>query len=227
MIERLLPAGPHHRVRVRCSERADGDFAVGRPGPDLDARRRDLAPGRWTWFHQVHGSAVVPVDEPGRGAGEHADAAVTAVVGAPLAVHTADCVPVVLSADGAVAVAHAGWRGVVEGVIPAAVAALRDLATGDIHAFVGPHIRAGHYAFGARDLDDVVAVAGDTVRSSTLEGQPALDMTAAVRSVLGRVGVDAVDVVDDDTADPRWFSHRVRADRERQVTVAWLEADDR
>lgn len=227
MIERLLPAGPHHRVRVRCSERADGDFAVGRPGVELDARRRAFAPGRWTWFQQVHGAVVVRVDEPGRGAGEVADAGVTTIVGATLAVHTADCVPVVLSAGGAVAVAHAGWRGVVEGVIPATVAALRDMATGDVHAFVGPHIRAGHYAFGARELDEVAAVAGDTVRSSTIEGQPALDMTAAVRSVLGRAGVDAVSVVDDDTADPRWFSHRVRADRERQVTVAWLETDDR
>lgn len=227
MIERLLPAGPHHRIRVRCSERADGDFAVARPGAELDARRRAFAPGRWTWFHQVHGSVVVRVDEPGQGTGERADAGVTALVGATLAVHTADCVPVVLGADGAVAAAHVGWRGVVEGVIPAAVAALREIATGDVHAFVGPHIRAGHYAFGAAELDEVAAVAGDTVRSTTHDGQPALDMTAAVRSVLGRAGVDEVTVVDDDTADARWFSHRVRADRERQVTVAWLEKDDR
>jgi YfiH family protein len=223
MLERLLPAGPHHQVRVRCSERVDGDFHVDLPFTELAARRREFAPGAWTWLRQVHGPDVVRVRYPGDDAGTAADAAVTSVSGAVLAVQTADCVPVVLIADGAFAVAHAGWRGVVEGVLPAAAAALRGIAEGDLRAFVGPHIRPSHYAFGEEDLDAVVAVAGHSVRSITDDGEAALDMTAAVRSVLADAGVASVDVVDADTADAGWFSHRIRGDRERQVTAAWME----
>lgn len=228
MIERLLPAGLRHQVRVRCSDRSDGDFHVDAPEPGLSARRRQFAPGPWTWLHQVHGSRVVAVDAPGERAGERADGSVTSVIGAVLAVQSADCVPVVLAAPGVVAVAHAGWRGVVEGVIPTAVAAVRGRTTDSdaspaVHAFVGAHIRAAHYAFGAAELDAVAAVAGDDVRGVTVDGDPALDMTVAVRSVLEKAGVVSIEIIDDDTADPAWFSHRRRSDGERQVTAAWLE----
>lgn len=227
MLERLLPAGPHHQVRVRCSERVDGDFHVDLPVTELTARRQAFAPGVWTWLHQVHGPDVVHVTAPGGEAGAAADAAVTDVVGAVLAVQTADCVPVVLTADGAFAVAHAGWRGVVEGVLPAAVAALREIAEGEVRAFVGPHVRPSHYAFGERDLDAVAAVAGHGVRSITHDGEPALDMTAAARSVLTDAAVVSIEIIDADTADADWFSHRIRGDRERQVTAAWMEETTR
>ena len=223
MIERLLPAGPHHHVRLRCSDRADGDFHVDLPGAELDERRQAFAPGRWTWLRQVHGRRVITVASPGDHAGAEADGSVTRAPGAVLAVQTADCVPIVLTADGAVGVVHAGWRGVVEGVIPEAIAALGSPSPSTMTAFVGPHIRAAHYAFGTADLETVAAVAGDEARATTEDGLPALDMTAAVRSVLARCGVSSIEVVDADTADDAWFSHRVRGDRQRQVTVAWLE----
>ncbi|MEQ8841287.1 MAG: laccase domain-containing protein [Acidimicrobiales bacterium] len=222
MIERRLPAGPHHEVRVRCSSRADGDFHIDRPAAELASRRAAFAPAPWTWLRQVHGPRVVTVDAPGEHAGAEADAGVTTTTGAVLAVQTADCVPVVLAAAGGLAVAHAGWRGVVEGVIPAAVESLRTLADGEITAFVGPRIGVGHYAFGDDDLAEVIAVAGPSARGRTVEGHTALDMTAAVLAVLADLGVGSVDVLDADTADDEWFSHRVRGDAERQVTVAWM-----
>jgi len=223
MIERLLPAGPHHRVRLRCSDRADGDFHVDLAEAELAARRATFAPAVWTWLRQVHGNRVVVVNSPGEGAGTSADAAVTTQLGVTLAVQTADCVPIVLSAVGGVAVAHAGWRGVVSGVIPAAVAELRSRTSGDVHAFVGPHIRAPHYEFGADELAEVAAVSGEGVRGRTLDHRPALDMTAAVGAALADAGVSAIDLSDDDTAASGWFSHRVRGDKQRQVTAAWLE----
>ena len=89
----------------------------------------------------MHGARVVTVREGGAGAGEEADAAVTTVTGAVLAVHTADCAPIALVADGGgVAVAHAGWRGLADGVVAAAVDELQIVATGPIRAFVGPLI---------------------------------------------------------------------------------------
>ena len=54
--------------------------------------------------------AGVVVDHPGDGAGSSADASMTTVPGAVLAIQTADCAPVVIAGDGVVGVAHAGWR---------------------------------------------------------------------------------------------------------------------
>ena len=223
MIERLLPAGPRHRARIRISDRADGDFHVDGAPDELTARRQAFMPGAWTWLRQVHGATVVRVDGPGDGAGTEADASVTTAVGAVLAVQTADCAPVVLAADGVVGVAHAGWRGIVDGVVPAAVAALRARTDTPVAAVLGPVIRPHAYEFGEADLDRVVAVAGAAARGRTAAGHPALDMGAAVRGVLARCGVDDVVDLELDTSDPAWFSHRVRRDDGRQVTTVTLE----
>jgi YfiH family protein len=169
---------------------------------------------------------VVTVTEPGEWAGTEADAAVTSALGAPVAVHTADCVPLVLLADEAVGVAHAGWRGLLSGVVEATVAALGDLGCDPvrIRAVIGPSVRPECYEFGATDLDRVAAVYGDVTRGRTSWGTPALDVPAGVRVALGRSGVTTVD---DDGActgcDRRWFSHRIRSDAGRQAGVAWLE----
>lgn len=180
----------------------------------------------WTWLRQVHGDRVVTVDEPGEGAGEAADAAVTAATGAVLAVHTADCAPVALVADGgAVAVAHTGWRGLADGVIPAAVAQLRVVAGGPVRALVGPLIGPECYSFGAADLDRIADRLGAGVVGRTAEGDPALDLPAGVRAALDAAGVDEITFVGGCTAcGPGAFSHRARADEGRQAVLAWIEA---
>jgi polyphenol oxidase len=209
-------------THVLFTDRSHGDLAVGSAGV-LD-RRRQVVPGPWTWLRQVHGGRVVVVEHPGQHAGEEADAAVTATPGAVLAVQVADCAPVALLADAAVGVVHAGWRGLVAGVVPAAVEAMRDLGAGEIRAVVGPCIRPGCYEFGPDDLDRVAAVLGDVVRVRTDDGRPALDVPAAVRTALQRAGV--TDVSDDGVctacSDEHW-SHRAAGDEARQAVVAWVE----
>ena len=210
MIERSLG-----RVEIRFSGVEEGDAREGLPG----------VPTPWTRLRQVHGARVVTVDAPGACAGEEADAAVTTVPGAALAVLTADCAPVALaSEDGVVGVAHAGWRGLVAGVIPATVSTMRDAgARGAIRAVVGPCIEAACYEFGVDDLDAVAAVLGDVVRGETAEGRPALDVAAAVRSSLTSAGVEDVDDVGVCTACAgTHFSHRARGDLARQALVAWI-----
>jgi YfiH family protein len=226
VIEQLLPAGPLFRVRVRCSERVDGNFHVDIPAAELTARRTTLAPGVWTWLRQVHGATVIAVENPGDGAGRNGDAAVTKIPGAVLAAQTADCAPVVLVGDGVLAVAHAGWRGIVEGVLPAAVHAMQDRSAGPVRALLGPVIRPASYAFGERDLAEVEAVAGPGARGVTSDGEPALDMAAAVKSVLEDAGVVEMMDLGLDTAGASFYSHRTRRDPERQATVAWLERTD-
>lgn len=215
-------------VRVRWTDRHDGDFHVDAPAADLAARRRTVADGAWTWLRQVHGCEVVVVDRPGARAGAEADAAVTSTPGAVLAVHTADCAPLVVAGPGVVGVAHAGWRGLVAGVIPAMTAALRRRTDGELHALLGPCIGPDGYEFGADDLETVVAATGAMAASRTRAAAPALDLAAAVRAVCGAEGIASFSVAGPgprppDTAGARWFSHRTRADTGRQVTVAWLE----
>lgn len=201
---------------VVFTDRSHGDLAVAPGGVDG-------APEPWTVLRQVHGARVVVVTAPGEHRGEEADAAVTATPGCTLVVRVADCAPVALEADGVVGVAHAGWRGLAEGVLPRTIAAMRELGATDIRATLGPCIRPGCYEFGAEDLDRVAAEVGDHVRGTTTWGTPALDVPAAVRAALAAAGVTDVHDAGTCTAcSPDHWSHRARGDRERQAVVAWI-----
>ena len=170
---------------------------------------------------------MVIVGHPGDGAGSPADAAVTAVPGAALVVRTADCAPVALLAPEAVGIAHAGWRGLLGGVVERTVEALRALGAGELEARIGPCIGPEVYEFGADDLDRVAARYGDAVRARTAAGSPALDLAAGVEAALRAAGVDRVERVGGCTAtEPtRWFSHRARAESGRQGSFVWLDGD--
>lgn len=211
-------------ARYRFTSAADGDLARTVPAEVLARRRRTVADHPWTWLHQVHGTTVVTVNEPGQHAGTDADGAVTAVPGAALAAHSADCGPVVLLGQGAVGVAHAGWRGLLGGVIAETVAAMARLGTGSVRAVIGPCIRPRCYRFSSGDLDRVAAAVGDSVRSHTASGEPALDLASGITAALHAAGVDEVADTGTCTAcSPVHYSHRARRDRSRQAAVAWLE----
>ena len=233
-----MPAGRGLAARVRCSDRSDGDFRCdagtgpphGRVRSDaaaaLDRRRQALMAGPWTWLQQVHGADVVSVREPGEGAGAPADGAVTSVPGAVLAVHAADCVPVVVAGGGALGVAHAGWRGIAAGVVGAVVEAVV-AESGDpeprLAALLGPMIRPACYEFGSTELAAVAAAVGCDVAGSTAWGAPALDLAAAAGGALRAAGVSQVEDWGLDTAGEHFFSHRVRGDTGRHALAARLE----
>lgn len=167
---------------------------------------------------------MVDVDTPGARSGEDADASVTTVVGAPLAVFTADCASVALASDdGVVAAVHAGWRGLVAGVIEATAARMRAHGATTLVAALGPCIHAECYEFAEDDLATVAARLGGEVRGRTTGGRAALDVPAAVRAALRRA--DAVLVHDEDACTAcdgdRYYSHRARRDGERQAMVVW------
>lgn len=113
---------------------------------------------------------------------------------------------------------HAGWRGILAGVIPAALDAMRALGARDVHAVLGPCIHAECYEFGADELDAIAGRLGDRVRGTTSWGTPALDMPAAVRALLPELEDRSVCTA----CSPNHWSHRARGDRERQAVVAWM-----
>jgi hypothetical protein len=178
-------------------------------------------PGEWVWLRQVHGAGVArgsPSAQP-----VEADASVTSTRRRPLVVLTADCAPIALATDSAVAVVHAGWPGLESGVIEAAVHALRAAGTGPVRATLGPCIHPARYEFGPDLLERLTRRLGGAVASRTAAGAPALDVPMAVRRSLELVDVDALDDVDVCTAaSPDHFSYRRDGTTGRQAVVAVL-----
>jgi YfiH family protein len=144
------PAPPRVRAFVTTREGgvSEGEFASMNLGfssgdePGRVERNRSilggLLPSTPRWLRQVHGTAVVDLDAGPENIG---DAVVTRGTGRVAGVLTADCMPVFLTdrLGTAVAVAHAGWRGLAAGVVEASVAALR-VPPADVIAWMGPAI---------------------------------------------------------------------------------------
>ena len=177
----------------------------------------------WSWLRQTHGRDVV-VLAPGRSArGRGGDALVASAGDGALAVFTADCAALALaSPEGVRGAVHAGWRGLVAGVVRAAADAMRREGAGAVVGALGPCIHAECYEFGAEDLAAVESAVGGPVGGVTGRGTPALDLPAAVARAADRAGVDLVHTSPVCTAcSPGHFSHRARQDRGRQALLVW------
>jgi YfiH family protein len=216
-------------VVARFGSAADGDLHIDADPAGLALRRAAICRYPWTWLRQVHGPTVVVVDRPGDHAGDEADAAVTQAPGAALAIHSADCAPVLFEGIGAadapvIGAAHAGWRGLEAGVLEATVAQMRALGADDISARLGPCISPAAYPFGTADLTRLAFRFGPDVVGATALGEPAFDLRAAVRQVLADLGVPLdVAAVRCTALDPGWFSWRARAEAGRQASLMWIE----
>jgi polyphenol oxidase len=160
---------------------------------------------------QVHGVDLLEAHGPGL-VGE-ADALFTTRRGLPIAVRTADCVPVLLAGDDVVAAVHAGWRGAAAGIVPVVVAALRARGLGaGLQAVVGPAISGDRYEVGP----DVVAAfrAAGVPDAAFLRRPPGAQkdhvaVKGAVAWQLEEAGVRYVEVLPHCTfADPTLHSWR-------------------
>ena len=155
-----------------------------------------------------------------------ADAIISGVPGQLLTIRVADCVPVLLAdeAGRVVAAVHAGWRGIVAGVVGAAVEQMVGgfgLRADELVAAIGPHIRPGRFevgpeviqAFEQADLADAV-VAGP--------GRGHVDMCRAVLAQLAQAGVGAerVDVGDGCTYEDEALYYSYRRDGDRSGRMA-------
>lgn len=162
---------------------------------------------------QVHGSTAHHCR-----AGEEpvpADAVLSTDPGLAVMVLVADCVPILLadSAAGVVASVHAGRRGMVAGVVTAAVATMSDhgASVDAIRAVVGPAICGSCYEVTSELRDEVDAAVPGTA-STTSWATPALDLPSGVTAQLGAAGVRTIDHLDVCTLeDARLFSHRAVA----------------
>ncbi len=148
--------GPYAALNL-ASHVGDDEAAVGENRARLAAA---LPPGaRVGWLQQVHGTSVVQASDAL--SPPEADASVSREAGATCAVLTADCLPVLFASSRGdeVAAAHAGWRGLLEGVLEATLAAMHT-SPGDLLAWLGPAIGPGAYEVGPEVRAAFLARAG-------------------------------------------------------------------
>lgn len=199
--------------------------------PDaVTANRRALVdalslPGEPAWLEQVHGTTVV--DARAADAPPQADASVAFRPGVVCAVQTADCLPVLFCSrtGDRVAAAHAGWRGLVDGMLEATVAAMECEPVG-LMAWLGPAI--GPQAFEVGDEVREAFLARDNGAGACFvpnaRGRWMADLYALARRRLARAGIDAVygGGFCTYTEADRFFSYRRDGRTGRMATLIWI-----
>lgn len=166
---------------------------------------------------QVHSAQVLRAAPRMRG--EHADGLWTEEPGLPILAMSADCLPIVLARAGrpGIAVLHAGWRGLLAGIVAAGTEAL---GGGEIAAAVGPAIGPCCYEVGEEVAKPFRARFGDDVVE-----QGRLDLWTSAERALHAAGIERVDRFDRCTAcEPKYFfSHRRDAGLTgRQGVIAYV-----
>jgi YfiH family protein len=196
-------------------------------GANVDANRERLAAAvgrpreRFLYGRQVHGATVRRATEP-PGAGRPAveeDGQATALGDAAALVFVADCLPLMLVSEEAVAALHCGWRGLAAGIVAEGVAALRELgANGEIAAALGPSARKCCYEVSEEVHAEFAGIPGARA------GERNLDLPAIARHQLNGAGVEIIH--DAGLCTMCWlglfFSHRRdKGVTGRQAGVAW------
>lgn len=209
--------GPYESLNLGRLTDDDGD-AVERNR----VRVQELVERPLAMVHQVHGASVWPARTlPGWPNLTKGDGVFACGADLAPAVLVADCLPVAVAARGAVAMLHAGWRGLSEEILSAGVAAVRGLVGADapIEAAIGPGIGACCYEVG-EEVRETFAAYGPEVRRGAN-----LDLAAVARAQLSQTGVETVyDVGLCTSCHPElFFSHRRdHGITGRQAGVAWL-----
>ena len=203
---------------------------------DNQARLATAIGARPALLNQVHGTQVVHLTsaDTAPGAVVHdADACVSREAGVVCSVQVADCLPVLLAAPGAVAAAHAGWRGLAGGVLEATLAALCQASgcePSQVEAWLGPCIGPRHFEVGGDVLEAMVRTAGATDPAARFvpcaPGKWLADLPGLARDRLSASGVTMVSggtwcTVEDAS---RFFSFRRDGVTGRMQAAIWLEA---
>ncbi|MET1081094.1 MAG: peptidoglycan editing factor PgeF [Pseudomonas sp.] len=200
---------------------------VGDAVADVIENRRRLSQAlgcRLAWLDQVHGVQVVEADPA---ATLRADASWTATPGVACAIMTADCLPLLFCdrAGQRVAAAHAGWRGLANGVLEATVRAL-GVPVNDVLVWLGPAIGPAAFEVGEEVREVFVAVqpeASAAFAPSGNTGRWLADLYALARLRLAAQGITAVYGGGQCTySDPRFYSYRRNACTGRFTSLIWL-----
>lgn len=187
-------------------------------------RLRSRLPAAPCWLQQVHGARVIHLDQWRPGI--EADAAWTDVPGQVVAILTADCLPILVADPGGrcIAAIHAGWRGLVAGVIEQCISSM-PMAPKSLVAWIGPRICARHY-----EVDATVRNALDEspgVFFRTRPGHWLADLPAIAKRQLQAAGLEHItDSALCTAGSRRFFSYRRDGRTGRMATLGWIAPED-
>ena len=209
--------------------------------PHLVAQNRSILtaqlPGEPAWLSQVHGTAVADLARVAPQQVPEADASMSTIAGKVCVIMTADCLPVLFcDREGkTVAAAHAGWRGLANGVLERTVEAMRAAGAGELMAWMGPAIGAYQFEVGPDVMQAFLAGAADdsgvrhvTAAFSPIDGKPGkhlCDIYGLARYLLHRAGVMEVHGGEFCTVSNsgRFYSFRRDGVTGRQASLIWLK----
>ncbi|MGR8931293.1 MAG: peptidoglycan editing factor PgeF [Gammaproteobacteria bacterium] len=198
-----LPANVHAATTLRSGGVSVAGYASLNPASHVDddpghveINRRLIKemlrlPAEPVWLTQVHGTRVVKADETINP--EEADAGFTDRAGVVCAVLTADCLPVLFCGDGGtvVAAAHAGWRGLLAGIIGATLTAMH---CRDVSVWLGPAIGPDKFEVGdeVRDAFIVANPRNSAAFKAIVPGKWLADIYYLARLQLNSLGVERI-----------------------------------
>lgn len=189
----------------------------------------DTLPEGVIFLNQVHGASVVTAEQVRRSDEPvDADAVVGFESGDICAIRTADCLPVLFcSADGRnIAAAHAGWRGLAEGVLENTVAALQCPA-GDLVAWFGPAISQANFEVGEEVRAAFIGAdpAAEALFTTNNRGRWQADLYGLAGQRLHKCGVEAICGGGWCTyaGEEQFYSYRRAADTGRMVSFVALK----
>ena len=177
---------------------------VGDDPSAVNANRALL--GNVQFMNQVHGNGVVVIEQ----VLDHdptCDAMITTTKGISLAVMVADCIPLLLISQKAVAAVHVGRAGLINKVAIQALHTMRALGALDVHAILGPSICGRCYEVPLEMQLEVIAD-HPRARSKTRNATAALDLPAGLIADLIAEGVSYEASQICTMEDPLYYSHR-------------------
>jgi YfiH family protein len=150
-----------------------------------------------------------------------ADSLVTGIPGINLAVQVADCIPLLLSSDVAVAAVHVGRKGLVNGVALRTLELMKEMGANSISATIGPAICGECYEVSEEIFNEVIEL-HPTAAAKRIDGSFALDLPRALMAALESQGVSVTREGNCTVEDSQLFSYRRDGVTGRQVGVISL-----
>jgi YfiH family protein len=241
---------PHHSNAGTDGGRVDGSegmtngglnlgLHVGDDPASVEKNRRLLRgqlPADPVWLTQVHGTRVLDLSsafapEPAHPLSHEADASIASEPEQVCAILTADCLPVLLAdyRGTQVGAAHAGWRGLAQGVIEQTVAALRASGADQLTAWLGPAIGPQAFEVGS-EVREAFAHLGPEAEAAFVPvpdktGKFFADLAGLARIALLRSGVTQVSGGGDCTVSnpAKFYSFRRDQITGRMASMIWIK----
>ena len=181
-------------------------------------------PSNPVWIEQVHSNRIVKADKLTRI--EQADASYTDQAGIVCAVLTADCLPILLAATNGTAIVaiHAGWRGLLAGVISNAV---QSIGTTDIIVWLGPAIGRDCFEVGNELRNSFInkSTEFDLAFSQKKQGKYLADIYQLASIELSMLGINEIYGGDFCTVSntDKFYSYRRDGETGRMATLIWRD----